>query len=1053
LITYPASFSQQRLWFLDRLIPNLSVYNLARAFRLRGELDVDALRWSLNQTVRRHEALRTGFRSLGGEPHQFVVPSLQTSLPVLQVDGDLDREAVMMRLIADAASRPFDLTRPGLLHGSLYQLGNRDYVLLLVAHHIVCDGWALGVVARDLFVSYGSRVQRTPAHLPELAVRYGQTAERERKRLASGAFDAQIDYWKRELAGAPPIINLPLDRPRSMLQAMEGDTLRLHVGSSLMARIVELARTERATPFMCFLASLHIILHRYSGQADTLVGVPIAGRLSRDVQDVVGLFANMIVLRGRMRNNPTFRDLLHQTRETAFRAYARQEVPFDTVVQALAPARDLSVNPLFQVALAYQEFPIAPPEAPGIQIQSISIPPSSSRFDLALHLIPDDGRVLGILEYASQLFDSATMKRFLGHYHRVLELIVADPGVRVGELPLLDETERALVLVDLNRTDTHILADQCVHEAIETVVRQSPDTTALVHPAVSLSYQELNVLANRLARRLRALGIGREDVVAVLADRCPELPVAMLAVLKTGAAYVPLDPGYPPERLRFLLDDSAPRLVLIAGTPVAVPSSGATIPTLHVDLSDRLFRSGDGTDLGRTASPHNLAYLIYTSGSTGLPKAVQIEHRSIINLADWHKRAFEVVRGERVAIQASVGFDALAWEIWANLMAGATLVLTADPTTITPGEMMSGWEAASVGFGFLPTPLAEACLMSGETSSRLPRLVLTGGDRLQRYPPVELMTTLVNNYGPTEATVVTTSGVVPPAGGINPRPLPTIGRPITNARVYILDIYGEPVPVGVVGEIAVGGLPVGRGYWKRPALTAERFVPDPFGPPGARLYRTGDLARHLTNGEIEFVGRSDDQVQVRGFRVEPGEVERALLRVPGMLEAAVVAHGRGDTKRLVAYIVLDSAEPQDTRKIRAALREWLPEHMLPAAFIGMNKLPLSTSGKVDRASLPDPDASSLDPVAKYEAPMQHFEDVVTRAYEDVLGRERVGVQDDFFELGGNSLQAVRVVSKLRSALNLEIAVRAIFDTRTPAGLAALLRATLADPHLAGGDRS
>ncbi|HXJ43132.1 MAG TPA: non-ribosomal peptide synthetase, partial [Bryobacteraceae bacterium] len=522
---------------------------------------------------------------------------------------------------------------------------------------------------------------------------------------------------------------------------------------------------------------------------------------------------------------------------------------------------------------------------------------------------------------------------------------------------------------------------------------------------------------------------------------------------KAGAAYVPLDPQYPPERVRFMLEDSNPRLIITTGRSAAVLHWGSTVPILKIALDDDLFLGGDGTNLGPTASPYNLAYLIYTSGSTGLPKAAQIEHRSIINLADWHRRAFNVARGERVAVQASVGFDAMAWEVWANLIAGATLVLTPDPTTVTPAEMMSGWETARIAFGFLPTPLAEACLTSREKSSLWPRLVLTGGDRLQRYPPVEIPTTLVNNYGPTEATVVATSGVVPADEGTNPRPLPTIGRPIANARVYILDTHVEPVPLGVVGEIAIGGIPVGRGYWKRPGLTAERFVPDPFGPKGARLYRTGDLARRLPNGEFEFVGRSDDQVQVRGFRVELGEVERAVLRVPAIRQVAVVAHGRADAKRLVAYMVLDNGATPDAGKIRAALREWLPEHMLPTTFIRMNVLPTTTSGKVDRASLPEPDWNSLDPATPYEAPTQQFEDVITQVYANVLGVEQVGIHDDFFELGGNSLQAVRVVSNLRSMLNLEIAVRAIFEIRTPGGLAALVRAALADPYLEGGDGS
>ncbi|HXJ39395.1 MAG TPA: condensation domain-containing protein, partial [Bryobacteraceae bacterium] len=517
-------------------MPNLSVYNIACAFRLLGDLDTEALGWSLGKTIGRHEALRTGFRSIDGELYQVVVPALETSLPIRHLGGDDDSnlEADAMSLLAGAVCRPFDLTRPGLLRASLYQLGERDYILLLVVHHIVCDGWALEVVARDLFALYSSRVQSTSPQLPDLAVRYGETIERERQRFASGALDKQIDYWRHELAGAPPVVNLPLDRPRSRLQATEGATIQSYFESSLLDKIVQLARVEKVTPFTCFLASLHVILHRYSGQADCMIGVPTAGRLSRDVEDVVGLYANMLPLRARLGDNPTFRDLLHETGECAFRAYARQEVPFDAIVEALNPARDLSVNPLFQVALAYQEFPIRPPEAPGIEIKTFTIPRSTARFDLALNLIPEGGRMQCRLEYASKLFDNATMQRFIGHYRQLLESAVADPGLRVGELPLLDETERTQVLVDVNRFNTAIQSDECVHEAIEAVVEQSPEITALVDPLTCLTYQELNVLANRLARHLRARGIGREDVVALLSDRCLELPVAMLAVLKAG---------------------------------------------------------------------------------------------------------------------------------------------------------------------------------------------------------------------------------------------------------------------------------------------------------------------------------------------------------------------------------------------------------------------------------------------------------------------------------------------------------------------------------------
>ncbi|HEV2756650.1 MAG TPA: amino acid adenylation domain-containing protein, partial [Actinomycetota bacterium] len=1005
------SFAQQRLWFLDQLEPGSAEYNIPHALRVRGGLDLDALGRALSDVVARHEALRTTFGAVDGEPVAVVHDAWEVALEVTELSHlDPDKAELEAQRIAEAeAMRPFDLERGPLLRARVLRLGPDDHVLLLVMHHIVSDGWSTGVFMRELSALYGGE----GARLPQLPVQYADFAAWQRRWLSGDVLQRQLDYWRERLAGLAPVLELPADHPRPPVKTARGRTHSFAVDAATMAALRALGRARNATPFMTLTAAFQALLARYSGSDDIAIGTPIAGRTRAEVEGLVGFFVNTLVLRTDLSGDPTFGELVERVRDVALGAYAHQDVPFEKLVEELHPQRSLSHTPLFQVMFALQQAGSGDGPALGdAALDAFALDTTTAKFDLTLGMVEDDAGAAGVVEYNLDLFEPATIERMAGHLTNLLEAVAATPETSLSELELLSPAERHHVVVELNDTAADHPTGVLVHELFEVRVREAPDAVALVFDDGELSYGELNARANRLARHLVEAGAGPDVPVAICLERGPDLIVALLAALKSGGAYVPLDPAYPAERLAFMLQDT--------GAPVVVTS--ALLAEDGVSVHPH-------TDLGRVTSPDDLAYVIYTSGSTGTPKGVAVEHRSLVNLVSWHTAAYDVSPGDRATHLAPLGFDASVWELWPYLCSGATVVLPPEHVRTSPEELVEWLDANGITITFLPTALVHEVLGGGHGDSLTARTILTGGDQLRMRPRHDAAFELVNHYGPTEATVVASAGIVEPTGEAPP----SIGRPIDNTAVYVLDPHGNPVPLGVPGELYVGGAGVARGYVNRPGLTAERFVPDPFsGVPGARLYRTGDRARYLSDGDIEFLGRVDHQVKIRGFRIEPGEIEACLVAHDAMRDAVVVARSDGGDKRLVAYVVGDVAT---TSELRAYVSKSLPDYMVPAHFVVLDELPLTPNGKLDRAALPAPEGRPELGVA-YAAARTPAEEVLAAIWCEVLGLERVGIHDNFFELGGDSILSIQIVARANAA-GLGLTPRLLFQHQTVAALAAV----------------
>ncbi|HKG81501.1 MAG TPA: amino acid adenylation domain-containing protein, partial [Pyrinomonadaceae bacterium] len=839
-------------------------------------------------------------------------------------------------------------------------------------------------------------------------------------------------YWRERLTGAAPVLELPADRVRPAVQSYRGAAARFEVSREVSEGLKELSQREGVTLFMTLLAAFNVLLYRYTGQADIVVGSPIAGRTRAELENLIGFFVNTLVLRTDLSGGPSFRELLGRVRETALGAYAHQDVPFEKLVEELQPERDLSRSPLFQVMFALQNAPQESLRLEGLTLSYLKTESGVAKFDLSLFMADSSEGIKGALEYNTDLFERETVERLLDHFRILLEAIVHEPQRAVTELPLLSEAERQQLLVEWNETEVEAGWDSCIHQIFEEQVARTPAATALVFEDERLSYAELNQRANQLAHHLQSLGVGPEVLVGILMERSVEMVVSLLAVLKAGGAYVPLDPQYPAERVAFMLaDTSAPVLLTQQRLLASLPAHEAQV--ICVDQLDHDGESTANPESGVTS--FNLAYVIYTSGSTGRPKGVEIHHHGIRNLVRWHQHQFAVNASDLATQVANIGFDAAGWEIWPYLTAGASLYLLPKAAQLIPEELRDRIVHEEVTISFLPTPLAENLLQLDWPDEAKLRVLLTGGDRLVQYPNEGVKFTVVNNYGPTESTVVASSGEIGPRGDRENNP--DIGRPIWNTRLYVLDATMEPVPVGVAGELYIGGDGLARGYLGRAELTAERFIADPFGGAGGRLYRTGDLVRYLADGSLEYIGRGDEQVKLRGFRIELGEIEAALQSEAEVKEAVVIV--REDVpgeKRLVAYVVSGRASGD----LRTALREKLPEYMVPSAFVFLAELPLTPNGKVDRKALPAPeiDFSSID----YRAPRTPVEEILCGIWAEVLGVKGVGVDANFFEVGGHSLKATQVISRIRESFQVELPLRTIFEAPTIELLAASVERAL-----------
>lgn len=1030
LDAFPLSFAQQRLWFLEQLAPNNPQYNIPAALRLSGRLDVDALCRSLNAIVQRHEVLRGRFIPENGRPVQIVAPGMNLPLPILDLRG-LARAAryeQAVRLATEEARRPFSLAEGPLIRAGLIRMDEDEHIALLTMHHIVSDGWSVTVLTRELSLFYTALVKGDPAMLPDLPVQYPDFAWWQRNRLQGESIDRPLEFWRERFNGAPSVLNLPTDRPRPAMESYRGASLSFDLPPSLAGRLKGLARDHDATLFMVLLAAFRVLLHRYTGQAEICIGTPVANRERAEVQGLIGLFANTLVMRNDIVDDPTFSELLHRERSAAIDALAHQELPFEMLVERLRPQRSLSFSPIFQVMFVLQEDPVRRLELPGLRCRLLEIEAGSSKFDLTLFVTVEQDRLEGSIEYNRDLFDSGTIGRMARHFHTLLEGIAGNPARPVSAYPLLAEAERRQLLDRWNDTGRDDPLDRCVHHLFEQSAARIPDAVALAFEDECLTYRALEERANGIAHALAGQGIGPEAVVGVSLHRSPDMIAALLAILKAGAAYVPLDPQYPLERLAVMLEDARVSLL------VTTERLRKVLPETRVPVFclDRVPARGESrtTPPDAAVTSGNLAYVLFTSGSTGRPKGIAIEHRSVSALLHWAKRVFTPDEMAGVLASTSISWDLSVFEIFATLYCGGTVVLAENALQLP--ELPNRRRVTLINT--VPSAVAELLRSHGIPDSvetinlagePLPAVLV---DQLYTVPTVKRVFDL---YGPGEDTTYSTFTLRRPSGP------ETIGRPINYSKTYLLDPSLQPAPIGVPGELLMGGAGLARGYFRRPEQTAERFLPDPFSQvPGARLYRTGDLARYLPDGNIGYLGRIDQQVKVRGFRIELGEIQAALSDCANVREAvATVREDAAGDRRLVAYVVPGEKPWPSVRELRESLKRGLPEYMIPSSFVLLERMPLTPNGKLDRRALPAPDRTRPDPEAAYVAARTSTEELLTTIWKEVLKVDRVGVLDNFFELGGHSLLATQVVSRIREALKLELPVRELFQCSTIADLA------------------
>jgi amino acid adenylation domain-containing protein len=1032
----PLSPAQERVWIEQARDPESPFYSEAMAFRLGGPLDAALLERSLREVVRRHEILRTTFANAGGELVQRVGDAGDGGFAFVDLLGLPDGEAEAMRLAGEQAQRPFDLERGPLFDLALIRLESEAHLLVFTVHHVVFDGWSAGLFFDELFTLYHDLAAQQPPSLPAPACQYADFAAWQREELRAPEVQRQLAYWSERLAGMPGSLALATDHPRPAVPGRRGARTSFTVPPALAAALRTLAREEGCTLFMVLLAAFTLLLHRYSGDEEVAVGMPVTVRRRRELERLIGLFTNTVVLRTRVGGARSFRELLAQVRQTVVAAQANQEVPFERVVQALRPERGPGHAPLFQVMFDLKKIPLFPVERLGLTLEPVELHTGTAKFDWALSMWETPVGLVGNLEYGTELFEAATIERAVGHYQRLLATVAAEPAAPLAQRSFLSGAERRQLLEEWSSTAAAPPGETRIHRLIAAVAARTPHAVAVLCGNQSVGYGELEARANRLAHHLRALGLGPEVRVASCLEPSAERVVAFLAVLRAGGALLPLDPGHPAERLGFMLEDAGAAVLLTESSLLPrLPATPARVVCLD-RVGDEL-AGLPATPPGERTTGDSLAYVVYTSGSTGRPKGVQVPHRGVCNVAAAQQLLLGVRPDDRVLQFSSPGFDASVFEVVMALGAGATLCL-GGREELLPGAALEGFlRERAISVVTLP-PAALAFPPGGELPAL--RLVTAAGD----VCPAEAVERwgrgrrFFNLYGPTEGTIWATAEEC--HGGGAP---PTIGRPIPGTRAYVLDAELQLVPVGVPGELCLGGVGVARGYLDLPALTAERFVPDPFAAePGGRLYRTGDRARFRADGRIEFLGRMDHQVKVRGFRVELGEVEAALRAQPEVEECVVVALGEGAAeRRLVAYLAAPAGSVPAEGVLRERLRRRLPEHMVPSAFVTLPSLPHTPSGKVDRAALPSPAAGDAPAGPDAAAPRTGTERALAAVWAELLGREPTSADDSFFDLGGHSLQVARLVARVRESLGVECPVAAVFERSTLAGLAGWIDAS------------
>jgi amino acid adenylation domain-containing protein len=1031
----PLSFGQEQVWFLAQLAPDKPVYNECVTIHLPGPLDVTALEQSFNEIIRRHEAWRTSFPIVDGQPMQMIHPPSTLKLPVVDLEylPEAEREAEALRLVTEEARILFDLARGPLLRATLVRLGDAEHRLFLTLHQSIFDGVSLyQVFLPELSALYEAFLSGRPSPLADLPIQYADFAVWQRQWQQGEMLAKQLEYWRQQLAGAPSALDLPTDRPRSQNQTYRGSMRPLALSKSLTSAIKALSRQERVSLFMTLLAAFSTLLYRYTSQDDILIGTSTAGRKRLETRGLMGFFLNTVMLRTNLSGNPTFRELLVRVREVIGSAFAHEDVSFEYLVKELQPERKLGQHPLLQVMLILE--PSLPVLSSGWTLTQMDVETGIAELDLTLELDDRPEGLIGRFEYSTDLFDAATIDRMTGHWKTLLEGIVADPEQRLSELPLLTEGERQQLMVEWNGTATDYPRDKCLHQLFEARVQQTPEAVAVVFEDTQLTYRELNQRANQLAHHLQQLGVGPEILVGLCIERSLEMLVGILGILKAGGAYVPLDPAYPQDRLAFMLQD-AQVSVLLTQQRLAEGLPRHTARVFYLDAGWRDIPRVSDQNLVGGATSENLAYVIYTSGSTGRPKGVAIAHRSTVAFIHWAINTFTPEDLAGVLASTSLSFDLSVFEIFVPLSIGGTVILVEDVLHL---HSLSSSRQVSL-INTVPSAMTEL-LRSGRVPAPV-RTVNMAGEALsnaltQQILQQDTIERVFNLYGPSETTTYSTSALVERGG----REL-SIGRPITNTRVYILDSHLHPAPIGIAGELYIGGDGLARGYLNRPELTAERFIPDPFSRKSdVRLYKTGDLARYRPDGNIELLGRIDHQVKIRGFRIELGEIEEVLRQHPEVREAVVVARKDfSGNKRLVAYIVATQRQPPVINNLRNYLKEKLPEHMLPSAFSLLDTLPLTPNGKIDRCALPAPESVKHSEEEVFVAPTSMVHHQLIQIWEELLDARPIGIRDNFFHRGGHSLLAARLVNRIEQVFGKKIPLAALFAGPTVEQLARALQ--------------
>lgn len=1034
--SFPLSFAQERLWVLDQLDPGNPAYNIPSAFHLSGRLNMAALEQSLREIVRRHEVLRTTLGESCDQPVQVVHPNSALALCLADLCGVAPDQRVKLaeNLSREEARHPFDLQRGSLIRVTLLRIEVDEYLLLVTIHHIAADGWSLGILVREVSALYTAFSAGQPSLLAEMAMPYVNYALLQRERWRVGEFENQLSYWRYQLARSGADFDLPTDKPRPPVQTFHGQCRRFTLSSGLTRRVRQLSRHEAVTSFMTLLAAWTVLLSRYSGQERIVVGSPIAGRNCPEIEKQIGLFVNTVVLNIDLSGEPTVRELLGRVKDICLGAHANQELPFERLVEALVPERDTSRSPIFQVMFVLQNIAMPPLILRGLSIQACEIDTNTAKFDLTLIINEEVDAFRGVIEYNTDLFDPSSASRFACLYTQALEAMVTDATSSIAALDLLTSADRNKLLVEWNASATAYPRDLGLHELFERQAALTPHAVALVCGGEQVTYRELDMRANRLAWELRRRGAGPETVVGICAERSIHLVTALFGTLKSGAAYLPLDPTYPVQRLAFMVEDAHALLVLTAGTPIPeVPvDPGKMIRMEHLGMAC----SGSSQRPSWTRLGESLAYVIYTSGSTGRPKGVMISHGSAVAFIHWAATVFSPEELSGCLASTSISFDLAVFELFLPLSFGGRVILARDGL-----HLPSAAESASITLINTVPSVFEELLHDGRVPPCVHTINLAGEPLVNSIVRRAYRDTnaaqIYNLYGPTENTIYSTYALLPREIGST---VP-IGHPIANTQVYLVDPRLRPVPVGAVGFLCLAGDGLARGYYNRPDLTAESFMPSPFGSgPGKRLYQTGDLARYRADAVIEFIGRRDQQVKVRGFRIELHEIESRLMEHPAVQAAVVSAcRDRFNSYRLIAYIVGPGTSNITSSAWRHHLMDHLPTYMIPSAFIVLETLPLTPSGKIDRSALPRPRPDRPLLETEYLAPRTGLVRTIARIWQEVLQLERLGANDNFFDLGGNSLLAVRVQRKLAAALGRDIPLIDIFRCPTVSSLADYLK--------------